>query len=645
MIDDIDLTGETPFHIAAQHGHADIVSFLLANRAQVNVLDRAGNTPLIAASRYGCVNVVQVLLELGASVNHVNALGETALIIAAESGQFDVVEELIKANASVHVRSAAGETLLTCAARWSQDDIVNQIIELGCSKLDGIEASEPSLLSATLDKLQQCGGSMDEFEEAWLGVLERLRQVYSLIVQSGGENEQWSILPSFVMILFLLCKQRASPDHKNLITRVCSSRKSMRAIEDLHSRLDRLQRKFASDRASSTWRETSQTNQDIAWKRFHTAINDDTQLLADLNTKADLVEAISLLQYEIVVHGGKYSQESLDLLQRSLDKLLMLSDEEVPDLPQWFVPPHDVDLIICEEGPESKRNNGVTRGKWLGTDIMVVKSRCAREDVLKDVDLWFQMSHPNVLKLYGACHLRSSYMAIIDNVQSTNLREYLAIDENSHLKWQKLFEVGLGIKYLHERECVVGDLRCDRLWVGMDRLAKITPFIGDIICSKPRTASDAANYRPPECLKGKEAFTTASDIFLFGLCILEAVTGNWSWVVEARGVAASSVGWTKLPPRPVEMSLPEWQLIESMCLFDPSKRVKIAYVVEHLKRFVAERREIEAAEVREAVTPPRMEQPSSLQGYAFRDLDLMTIDSTLDHLAQFISKVEALKSL
>ncbi|KAF1318763.1 Serine/threonine protein kinase, partial [Globisporangium splendens] len=539
------------------------LSLLLENGAQVDVLDHAGDTPLIAGSRCGHVSVVQALLQHCASVNHANALAETAVIIAAESGHFDVVKELIEAKAFVHVRSAAGETLLTCAALRGRVDVVNQINDLGCWKFDGVTIIEPSLLSATLHKLQQRGGSMHEFEEVWIGVLDRLQKVYLLVVQSGDGDARSSMMPSFVTSLFHLCKLRALPDRKNIITRVSSSREFMKAIEGLYSSLDHLERKLKGDPASSTWREARQTNQDITWKRIHAALNDDDQMLADLNTKADLVEAISLLQYEIVVHSGKYNQELLDLLQRSLNKLLMLSDEEVPDLPRWFISPYDVDLTTYVEVSECNHTNWVTRGKWLGTDVVVVKSRGSRQDFAEFVDLWFQMSHPNVLKLYGACHIRKPYLAILENVRSTSLREYLSIDEHSHLKWQKLFEVGLGLKYLHERECVVGDLRCDRIWVGTDGLAKIAPFEGGVISNTSGAASDDANCRPPECSEGKKEFTTASDIFLFGLCILEAITGTRSWTVETRGVAASSVGWTKLPPRPVEMSLPEWQLIEN----------------------------------------------------------------------------------
>ncbi len=40
-----DALGRTPIHIAAQHGHADIVAVLLKFNANYNIRDRSGKTP------------------------------------------------------------------------------------------------------------------------------------------------------------------------------------------------------------------------------------------------------------------------------------------------------------------------------------------------------------------------------------------------------------------------------------------------------------------------------------------------------------------------------------------------------------------------------------------------------------------------
>lgn len=43
--------GQTPLHIAALHGHCDVVSRLLSEKANINAQDRNGWTPLHCATR------------------------------------------------------------------------------------------------------------------------------------------------------------------------------------------------------------------------------------------------------------------------------------------------------------------------------------------------------------------------------------------------------------------------------------------------------------------------------------------------------------------------------------------------------------------------------------------------------------------
>ncbi|KAJ5491763.1 hypothetical protein N7539_003330 [Penicillium diatomitis] len=56
--------GQTPLHIAAQHGHLGIVRLLLASKfIDVNIQDHRGATPLHLASENGHAMVVTLLVE------------------------------------------------------------------------------------------------------------------------------------------------------------------------------------------------------------------------------------------------------------------------------------------------------------------------------------------------------------------------------------------------------------------------------------------------------------------------------------------------------------------------------------------------------------------------------------------------------
>ena len=54
---------ETPLHIAAKHGHLDIVKLLVKKSAFINSRDEFLSTPLILACQYNHAMVVQYLIE------------------------------------------------------------------------------------------------------------------------------------------------------------------------------------------------------------------------------------------------------------------------------------------------------------------------------------------------------------------------------------------------------------------------------------------------------------------------------------------------------------------------------------------------------------------------------------------------------
>ncbi|QEH34183.1 Ankyrin repeat protein [Aquisphaera giovannonii] len=61
--------GYTPLARAADHGHADVATYLIGAGAKVNAADGAGWTPLHLAARAGHLEVVKLLVQHGADVS------------------------------------------------------------------------------------------------------------------------------------------------------------------------------------------------------------------------------------------------------------------------------------------------------------------------------------------------------------------------------------------------------------------------------------------------------------------------------------------------------------------------------------------------------------------------------------------------
>src|SRR5436853_7231974 len=69
LVNVVDYDNNTPLHLAASHGHADAVGFLLESGANVNAKKSAKMTPLHLAAKRGFIDVAIVLLSRKPDLN------------------------------------------------------------------------------------------------------------------------------------------------------------------------------------------------------------------------------------------------------------------------------------------------------------------------------------------------------------------------------------------------------------------------------------------------------------------------------------------------------------------------------------------------------------------------------------------------
>uniref|UniRef100_A0A670I346 Uncharacterized protein n=1 Tax=Podarcis muralis TaxID=64176 RepID=A0A670I346_PODMU len=110
---------ETLLHIAAAHGHTEIIDYLIGRGAKLEVKDKKGRTPLHRAAERGHGEAVKMLLQLGANMYTLDQEGKkllTPLHVASYKGHVEVAQKLLRRKANVNVKDKQAKTALHLAA-------------------------------------------------------------------------------------------------------------------------------------------------------------------------------------------------------------------------------------------------------------------------------------------------------------------------------------------------------------------------------------------------------------------------------------------------------------------------------------------------------------------------------------------------
>lgn len=125
--------GFTPLGLASFFGHKEIVAFLVASGAEVNVVSRNDFKvmPLHSAASARHTGVAEILLEHGAAVNATQEAGYTPLHSAANNGQEEMVRLLLAHGADVNAKSPDGITPLQLAVERDHSAIAELLRKSG----------------------------------------------------------------------------------------------------------------------------------------------------------------------------------------------------------------------------------------------------------------------------------------------------------------------------------------------------------------------------------------------------------------------------------------------------------------------------------------------------------------------------------
>ncbi|KAM7488553.1 hypothetical protein LguiB_026037 [Lonicera macranthoides] len=249
----------------------------------------------------------------------------------------------------------------------------------------------------------------------------------------------------------------------------------------------------------------------------------------------------------------------------------------------------------------------VYHGKWRGTDVAIkrIKKSCfsgrsseqerLTKEFWREAQILSKLHHPNVVAFYGVVPdgpggtLATVTEFMIDGSLRHVLRKDRVLDRRKKLIIVR--DAAFGMEYLHLRNIVHFDLKCDNLLVNLGDPQRPVCKVGDFGLSRIKRNTLVSGgvrgtlpWMAPELLNGSSNRVSEKvDVFSFGITMWEILTGEEPYAnMHCGAIIGGIVNNTLRPPIP-ERCDPEWRkLMEDCWSPDPSARPSFTEITNRL---------------------------------------------------------------
>ncbi|VFQ97460.1 unnamed protein product [Cuscuta campestris] len=294
------------------------------------------------------------------------------------------------------------------------------------------------------------------------------------------------------------------------------------------------------------------------------------------------------------------------------------------DAQNAVVPPVDFPLrhfninslqIIKDEDLEELKELGsgtfgtVYHGKWRGTDVAIkrIKKSCftgrsseqerLTDEFWREADILSKLHHPNVVAFYGVVQDGpGGTLATVTEFMVNGSLRHVLLCKDRHLDRRKRLiiatDAAFGMEYLHSKNIVHFDLKCDNLLVNLKDPSRPICKVGDFGLSKIKRNTLVTGgvrgtlpWMAPELLNGSSNKVSEKvDVFSFGIVLWEILTGEEPYANMHYGAIIGGIVNNTLRPHIPSFCDPEWRMLMEQCWApDPAARPSFTDIARRLR--------------------------------------------------------------
>eukprot|EP00850_Spirogloea_muscicola_P017558 SM000152S01546 [mRNA] locus=s152:153740:161065:- [translate_table: standard] len=251
----------------------------------------------------------------------------------------------------------------------------------------------------------------------------------------------------------------------------------------------------------------------------------------------------------------------------------------------------------------------VYHGKWRGTDVAikrikasVFQGRASERDRLvadfwKEASMLAALHHPNVVAFYGVVKdgPGGTLATVTEYMVNGSLKQVLHKKERTIDRKKRVLiamDAAFGMEYLHTKNIVHFDLKCDNLLVNLRDTQRPICKVGDLGLSKIKHKTMVSGgvrgtlpWMAPELLDGRSSLVTEKvDVFSFGIVMWELLTGDEPYTNMHYGAIIGGIlNDTLRPPVPHGCHPPWKDLMERCWANSPEKRPSFSEIAAELR--------------------------------------------------------------